>query len=167
MNPRPLLLAAALASSWLAPNPSLAGSATAAARSDRIRGQIDALLAARRNPTPLPVDPPNPFAAASAGSVSPGAGGGGPDAASGSRPPEAPAIEADAQVLARLASRLRIGGLIRIKDQSQVVINDSPLREGDYFVAEREPRTIQLQVVRIAPGQLTLRLDEAELTVRF
>lgn len=169
MKPRPFLICA-LGALVLAASLYSAGSSATAARSERIRSQIDVLLAARRKPVPLPVDPPNPFAAAPLGAVSPASlpvpgERNGPQLALS--PNAIPAAGSSAEILARLASRLRIGGLIRLKDQVQIVINDSPLREGDTFVVEREPRIIQLQVVRIQAGQLTLRLDDAELTVRF
>jgi hypothetical protein len=169
MKPR-LSLFLALVAVLLAGTVVSSGSAAAAARSQRIRSQIDSLLAARRKPEPLPVDPPNPFAAPSRGVISPA---GVPVPGERSGPPVAlspsaiPAAGSNSEILARLASRLRIGGLIRLKDQVQIVINDSPLREGETFVVEREPRIIQLQVVRIQPGQLTLRLEDAELTLRF
>ncbi|HYC70975.1 MAG TPA: hypothetical protein VEB66_07210 [Opitutaceae bacterium] len=163
MKLRPVLLLLLGAALLLATAPLCVGSTATAARSQRIRAQIDALLAVRRKPPPLPVDPPNPFAAASAGTVVAG------DRVAPSLPAGAPIAESrsNAAILARLASRVRIGGLIRINDQHQIVINDSPLREGDSFVVEREPRIIQVQVARIAPGQLTLRLEDAELTLRF
>lgn len=154
--PRLLLpfLAAALTGLAQPPDPG-------AERSDRLRRQIEALLGPRRAPVALPVDPPNPFSLAAAGTITP--------APAVARAPAPAAAEeaSNAATLARLASRLRIGGLIRLRDHMQVVINDNPWREGDVFVVEREPQLIQLQVVRIAPGQLTLRLADAELTLRF
>lgn len=168
MKPRNLLCLALVAALLAGPSFS-AATPGAAARSERIRAQIDALLALRRRPPSLPVDPPNPFAAATAGVVVPGTTPAGDRSGSpaGVSPDAAPPSGSNAEILARLASRLRISGLIRLKDSLQVVVNDSPLREGDSFVVEREPRIIQLQVVRIQPGQLTVRFEDAELIVRF
>lgn len=163
------LLCLGLAAALLAGFSISAATPGAAARSERIRAQIDALLALRRRPPPLPVDPPDPFAAASTGVVAPAASSAGDRSGplTASSPEAVSSAPTNAEVLARLASRLRIGGLIRLKDSLQVVVNDSPLREGDYFVVEREPRIIQLQVVRIQPGQLTVGFEDAELVVRF
>ncbi len=136
----------------------------AAARSGQIRRQIDALLQLRRQPAPLPADPPNPFVP-----VAPGGATASP-AENAAPAPEAqppPDRASHAELLARHAARLRIGGLIRLKDQVQIVINDSPWKEGDYLILERSPHLIQVQVARISTGQLTLRLEDAELTVRF
>lgn len=155
---------------WAAPaNPS-------AGDSMQIRQRIDALLKRRQQPMPLPVDPPNPFAVAAAVSIgltpvreSTEAGGnesampavvvGNPDDEIGSAN--------TAELLARFASRLRITGMIRTKDQVHVIINDSPWKEGDYMIFNQGARIIRLQVMRIVPGQLTLRLEEAELVLRF
>ena len=134
-----------------------------------LREQIDSLLKRRRRPEPLPLDPPNPFVL-----LAPIAGGLTRPATPSDRmvPVEStlrsePTATETAEALARFASRLRIGGMIRIKDQVQIIINDVACREGDYITVERAPRMIRLQVLRILPGQLTLRLDEAELVLRF
>ena len=137
---RPLLLLALLAAS-------IAGAVTVpgVGESKLIRQRIDELLLRRRNPAPLPMDPPSPFVVL----ANPGA------------PP------GNAEQLARLASRLRITGLIRIKEQLHVIINDSPWKEGDYIAMESGSGLLQLQVLRIQAGQLTLRLEDAELVMRF
>jgi hypothetical protein len=160
-----LLLAAGPIAGAVAPAPTAAESAA-------VRERIDALLKRRLTPSPLPVDPPNPFVVLNAPGVvaaeTPGAGPGKSVA-----PEAAPLLDADddpisgAAALARYASRLRIAGLIRIKDQVHIIINDSAWREGDLLIVERNPRLVQLQVARIQPGQLTLRLGDAELVMRF
>lgn len=142
-----------------------------AADSLKVRQQVEALLKVRRRPEPLPVDPPNPFALVTAA----GPGSSRESAATSADPATIlpPAVRDDVagasspELLARFASRLRITGLIRIKDQVHVIINDSPWREGDFIIVNREPRLVQLQVVRIQPGLLTLRLEDAELVLRF
>ena len=146
----------------------------AAKESQLMRQRIDALLKPRRSPVPMPLEPPNPFVQTTAPGVSGAASGA--NALAGGNPN--PALERPAPVrddanatstelLARFASRLKITGLIRLKDQVHVIINDSPWREGDFIIVDRGARIIQLQVVRIQPGLLTLRLDEAELVLRF
>lgn len=160
-----VLLAAGPVARAVAPAPTPAESAA-------VRGRIDALLKRRLTPSPLPVDPPNPFVVLNAPGVAaaetPGTG---PAKAGGPEP--APLLDEDddpisgTAALARYASRLRITGLIRIKDQVHIIINDSAWREGDLLIVERNPRVVQLQVARIQPGQLTLRLGDAELVLRF
>lgn len=126
-----------------------------------IRQRIDELLLRRRNPAPLPVEPPSPFVVL----ANPGAALVPVAAEPAPRRVEAP--PGNAEQLARLASRLRITGLIRLKDQLHVIINDSPWREGDYIALETGTGLLQLQVLRIQTGQLTLRLQDAELVMRF
>ena len=155
---------------WAAPaNPS-------AGDSRQIRQRIDALLKRRQQPTPLPVDPPNPFAlvAAVSGGLTPVreptvAGGGEPamPAVVVGNPDNEIGSANTAELLARLSSRLRITGMIRLGEQVHVIINDSPWKEGDYMILNQGSHVIRLQVMRIVPGQLTLRLEEAELVIRF
>ncbi|HEX2862245.1 MAG TPA: hypothetical protein VHN79_11420 [Lacunisphaera sp.] len=136
------------------------------AESALIRQRIDALLKRRQNPRPLPAEAPNPFSLAGATPIS----------ATRESAPVAPSIEAappaeeapnPAELLALFASRLRIAGMIRLKDQVHVIINDSPWKEGDYLIINHNQRIYRLQVMRIQTGQLTLRLDDAELMLRF
>lgn len=155
---RPLLLlsllAAVIAGAVTVPGPG---------ESKLIRQRIDDLLLRRRNPAPLPVDPPSPFVVL----ANPGAA----LLPAATEPTPAPRLAeappGNAEQLARLASRLRITGLIRLKDQLHVIINDSPWREGDYIAVESGSGLLQLQVLRIQTGQLTLRLQDAELVMRF
>jgi hypothetical protein len=140
-----------------------------------IRQRIDALLKRRQKPEPLPADPPNPFSLTAVGTATPGSPRDNPPAAVAPEPPALapapPGEEADAsnptELLARFASRLRITGVIRLKDQVHIIINDSPWKEGDYLIVNQGARILRLQVARIQPGQLTLRLEEAELVLRF
>lgn len=150
--------------------------APTAAESALIRQRIDDLLQRRQQPTPLPQDPPNPFVVAAAGLV-----GGATPAGDAGLAESSPAMPASvvgnsgeeigpantAELLARFASRLRITGLIRLKEQLHVIINDSTWKEGDYMILHQGSRVIRLQVLRIQPGQLTLRLEDAELMLRF
>jgi hypothetical protein len=141
------------------------------AESRAIHQQVDALLKPRRKPEALPVDPPNPFLLQAA----PGAAVPRDPAAKTAEPSAGPSPGArddlagatSTELLARFSSRLRITGLIRLKDQVHVIINDSPWKEGDYIIVSREPRLVQLLVTRIQPGQLTLKLEDAELVLRF
>ncbi|HWA27891.1 MAG TPA: hypothetical protein VG734_19705 [Lacunisphaera sp.] len=146
-----------------------------------IRQRIDALLKRRQKPESLPVDPPNPFALAATGTatvtgtapaaretpipgVNPAPGVPAPVPA---RTEEEAGSANTAELLARVAGRLRITGAIRLKDQLHVIINDSPWKEGDTLVVNQGARIIRLQVTRIQPGQLTLRLEDAELVLKY
>jgi len=138
-----------------------------------IRQRIDALLKKRQKPEPLPAEPPNPFALASALAGGPAPTRETPQAGEqpaaaieiGSADESAPA--STAELLARFSSRLRITGIIRLKGQVHVIINDSPWKEGDYMILNQGTGIIRLQVMRIQPGQLTLRLEDAELVLKF
>jgi hypothetical protein len=140
-----------------------------------IRQRIDALLKRRQKPEPLPVDPPNPFSLTAVGTANPSPPRDPPPATVATEPTAVVAApvgeEAETanptELLARCASRLRITGVIRLKDQVHVIINDSPWKEGDYLIVNQGTRILRLQVARIQPGQLTLRLEEAELVLRF
>ncbi len=161
---RPVLLLAGLLGLTLLGAPH----SPSTAESAELREHIQSLLLPRRKPERLPLDPPNPFLTVSGPAAAPTGGPAEREVA----PDPAPVAADDgkpgtAEMLARLAAKLRITGLIRIKDQVNVIINDGAWKEGDYIIAEHSPRVVQLQVVRIQPGQLTLRLDDAELVLRF
>jgi hypothetical protein len=153
-------LAGAIVAAPVAPTPE---------QSARIRRQVDALLKSRLQPEPLPLDPPNPFVPMVSPGVAPVAAAPVAPVAT-ANPAPAPIVDRaaeDAALLARYASRLRITGLIRVKDQVHVIINDTPWKEGDFIIVSRDPGVVQLQVARIQPGQLTLKLEDAELVLRF
>jgi hypothetical protein len=143
-----------------------------------IQRQIDALLKYRLRPEPLPVDPPNPFVVvtgnvretgadtiASKLAVKPG------DDPKGGVPALIPPADvagmSDADVLGICAGRLKIGGLMRLKDQMQVVINDVPRREADSVAVYWNNGVIALRITRIQPGLVTFRYGEAEVSVKF
>jgi hypothetical protein len=139
-----------------------------------IRQRIDELLKRRQKPEPLPVDPPSPFALSSAvsgGSTmvrEPAPGAGVSTAGAAVEKPEAEAGSATTtELLARVASRLHITGVISLKNQLNIIINDNPWKEGDFLIVNQGARIIRLQVMRIQPGQLTLRLEDAELVLKF
>lgn len=171
IKPRIILLVIGLVAGllWAAPT-------KPADESALIRQRIDTLLKRRQKPEPLPVDPPNPFSLTAVGTANP--------VPPRDTPPTIVATESSAAVgagtpgqeaetsnptelLARFASRLHITGVIRLKDQVHIIINDSPWKEGDYLIVNQGARILRLQVARIQPGQLTLRLEEAELVLRF
>jgi hypothetical protein len=139
----------------------------------RLKQRIDALLQQRLRPEPLPVLLPNPFRVVSGGSlraddsdaeppaeitVEPPAGAKGTDG----YPPGS-----NQEALAQCIARIRIGGTVALRGQLQIVINDSPRKEGDIVVLDRNNAMTYLHIVRIRPGELTLRLNDATQTIRF
>lgn len=148
-----------------------------AAASPALRAQIDALLKARQWPEPLPIDPPSPFVVIPDAtrsllptSTRPAAAG-----TSDERKPVEPVRTnpaestptTAAEILGATAGRLKLGGLMRLKDQFQIVVNDVPRREGDLITVIWNNATYALRVVHLEPGMLVLRYESAEMTLRF
>jgi hypothetical protein len=146
--------------------------------SPKIQHRIDALLKHRLKPEALPINPPNPF------QVTVGAKREGPDdlvskpatsnesatlslPAAGEVQPKDVANASPAEVLIACASRLKLGGIIMLKEQLQIVVNGSPRKEGDVVAADWNNTIVYLRIVRLLPGQLVLRYREAETTVKF
>jgi hypothetical protein len=152
-----------------------AGDRRAIQESALIRQRIDALLKRRQQPEPLPAEAPNPFALQANIPTVPNLGRESAAAAGGAEPAPVIVAQSDeelvtsntAELLARFASRLRITGMIRLKDQVHIIINETPWKEGDYLIINQGRRIFRLQVMRIQTGQLTLRLEDAELMLRF
>ncbi len=152
--------------------------AKAAKQSEHIAQLIDGLLKHRLKPDPLPMTLPNPFVVVSGGIVARHEDGPGPEvrgegeteklpaSPEGKVSAEAPA--SSAEVLARCAATLKIGGIIRLKDQAvQIVVNGVPRKEGDFIVLEQDQAVVRLQLARIMSGMILVRLNEAEQTIRF
>jgi hypothetical protein len=149
--------------------------ASGANASTAIQRQIDALLKHRLKPEALPIDPPNPFVMPtgtrdlpgeiSAKTTLPTASDSG--AAAETSPSPESALASNAEILVTCAGRLKIGGLMRLKDHTQIVINDVPRREGDSIAAQWNNTTVSLRVMRVQTGVLVLRLGEAEVLVKF
>jgi hypothetical protein len=147
-----------------------------AAASPKLRAQIDALLKARQWPEPLPIDPPNPFVvihdnarSLSGRSPSTTKAGEEPRAALGvvTSTGEYLTPATAAEILGNAASRLKLGGVIQLKDEMQIVVNDLPRREGDFITVKWNNVSYSLRVVRVQPGMLVLRYEGAEMTLRF
>ena len=138
--------------------------------------QIDALVRHRLRPEALPIDPPNPFVIT---------GGGIRDSViesgrvrstmtlealpnSPSLNPDREAVPAsNADVLAACVRALRIGGVIQMKDQTQVVINDTPRKEGDFLTVQWNNAPVHLRLVRVTREHFVIRYQDAELTLRY
>lgn len=140
----------------------LASSVPAAAPAPvSLEHQIDVLLKRRLKPEPLPLDLPNPFVLKSRRDASPAR------MAEVAPPvPEARPIST-AEVLADCVSHLRIGGIIRMKDQMQIVINDIPRKEGDPINVLWNNTQIQIRLLRLAPDQVVLRYLGSEQVVKL
>jgi len=151
-----LLLAAAVASG--APASARAKSADQFART---KAHIEALLKHRLNPEPLPANLPNPFQAPGGTAVVDAPRSGPP----GNDPP--PPVNSDSETLVRLAAALKITGRVKLNDQVHLIINQATYKEGDRIPIYGKSDVTYLQVIRIAPGELTLGLNEAMETVRF
>ena len=150
---------------------------TATGPSMRIQKQLDGLLKQRLRPEPLPLDLPSPFvfpgtatreggftsAATQAPLKIETASAGGPATLANREAVQ----DNNADVLAVCAGRLHFGGAIRIKDQLQVVINQLARKEGDFIAVPWNGSPVYIRIVRLLPGQITLRLSEAEITLNY
>ena len=161
-----LLLLSALLSFAAAPSasaaPAKAGRATdgskAAVDFARTKTRIDALLTLRLKPTTLPVDMPNPFelpqiAARPSTDKDPKA------------TTEVPG--SDSEMLLYYGAALRISGTVRIDDVTHLIINQSPYKEGDIFTIKTKDAVTKLRIIGIAPGELTLGLNDAVQVIKF
>jgi len=152
------------------------GAATKApTTSDRLKQRIEILLQHRMRPDALPVILPNPFEVVSGGAVAGRPDGPDPGATDNAEVAKALTGKladelppgSSSEALARCVAKLRIGGTVTLKGQLQIIINDYPRKEGDTVVLDRNNAMTYLQVVKVAPGALTLRLNEATQTIRF
>lgn len=165
------LLAVAALCAAPAPKPPLP-----AGPSPTIVRQIDALLKHRLQPEPLPVEPPNPFVVTGGGIRDSVVEGGRvrPSlavenlSASASANPDREAVPANnADILAACAGKLRVGGMIRLKDQIQIVIDNAARKEGDFLTVQWAGAPVHLRIVRLLSDQFVLRYQDAELTLRY
>jgi hypothetical protein len=150
--------------------------ASATTPSPAIQKRIDALLKHRLKPEALPVNPPNPFQMTSGPkrelapdelSARPAISDDVAAPASTEGQVKELAATSQAEVLVSCATRLKLGGIIIIKEQIQIVINGVPRKEGDAVSAEWNNNIVQLRVARLVPGHLVLRYGEAEATIKF
>lgn len=141
-----------------------------------LQQRIDALLKRRLKPEALPVNPPNPFqpggtarreAPADESPAKP------PVTEDAANPVTAPApspaeIAANPmEVLISCATKLKLGGILVLKDQIQIVVNGVPRREGDVIAADWNNQMIFIRITRLLPGQMILRYADSEVTVKF
>jgi hypothetical protein len=164
-----LLLSAATVAA--APAPSVPASPKATDRFERTKERIDALLKNRLKPVPLPANPPNPFLLTEAASTTtPGSAtdhGTEPAPHDGATVFDVTAPHNDAEFLAFYAGTLKISGTVQLNGRPQLIINQSPYKEGDLILLRNKEASIYLKVVRIAPGELTLGYNGVEQTLPF
>lgn len=150
----------------------------AAKQSEEIERRIDALLKQRLKPDALPRVIPNPFVIVSGVVTAQRGEGTGPespveanpriasDTTSAAQTEEFPAFTS-AELLARCASTLKFGGMIQLNDRVQIIINNVPRKEGDIVFVNHGNAQAYLRIVRITPGTVTLRLNDAEQVVKY
>lgn len=155
-----------------------AGSGNATLPSPALQHRIDVLLKHRLKPEPLPVNPPNPFQMQSNARFSAEELGSKPavtdeSATPGSPTPADPTQAREisgashSEVLISCATRLKLGGIIVLKEQIQIVVNGVPRREGEMIAADWNNTIIYLRIARLLPGHMVLRYGDAEATVKF
>jgi hypothetical protein len=137
-----------------------------------IQQKIDALLKRRLQAEPLPVNPPNPFQLHGGANraLTPD------EAATQLAAAEAeaslhrvlvPTTASNLEVLTSIVARLKIGGVIVLKDQIQIVINGVPRKEGDSIFVDWNNTPIVVKIIRLLPGQLALRYLDSEITLKY
>ncbi|MES2693527.1 MAG: hypothetical protein V4773_08645 [Verrucomicrobiota bacterium] len=139
--------------------------------SPAITRQIDALLKHRLRPEPLPLDLPNPFVLTGVTTTQrarPTVVENGARIEDAAASPNREATQVNhSEILADCAARLRIGGTIRLKDHVQIVINDTPRKEGDFLYVPYQATRIPMEIVRIMNDRIVLRYMGAEISVKF
>jgi len=129
-------------------------------RYDRTEARIQLIVGRRLDPQPLPASLPNPFYRG----VEPSELETLPEATQGELAPAAPDIS-DADTLARVAPTLRITGLVLLNQQLHVTINSTTCKAGDVIAVGGKDTPIFIQVRHVTNNQLTLALNDAELTI--
>ena len=125
----------------------------------RTKTRIDALLAQRLKPDPLPDPLPNPFQLAE--TVTPATQEKEP------KPAEGLPVSSDGEMLLYYGASLRISGTVRINERTHLVINQSPYKEGDTLTLKTKDATAKIRILGIAPGELTIGLNDAVQVVKF
>lgn len=157
-------------------DPALPAATRAALQSQHLKESIDALFKHRLKPDPLPVILPNPFLVVSGSINSRRADGsetdptteGGPEghaSASATKPGAETPPGSDAEALARYVASLKIGGTLRINGQLQLIINQSPRKEGDLIFLDNKNAVTFLRIIRLTPVELVLGFNDAVQTV--
>lgn len=136
------------------------------AQVEKTQQRIDSMLKNRLKPEPLPLTLPNPFQVVG-GTATLSEGSAPPTDATTETPVPEVVTDSTTEALARYVGKLKIGGYIRINNQPQLFVNDAPRKEGDFIIVEQKDSAIYLQIVQITTSNVTFRLNEATLTVKF
>ena len=158
-----LLLCAAVVPAGRAANgkPRATPVAPGAVNFERTKAKIEALLGQRLKPVPLPDTLPDPFQLPDA-TVRPASHEKSPKPASENLLPLT-----DSEILLYYGATLRISGTVRVNDRTQLIINQAPYKEGDLFTLKTKDAKIKLRIIGIAPGELTLGLNDAVQVIKF
>lgn len=170
--PTRLCLSLLLGLATLAP---LSAASAPATVSPQLQQRIDRLLKRRLYPEPLPVNPPNPFdqngviirEGQKGETARTSREGGSAETALERNPTDASLSASNLEILSAIAVRLKIGGLMVLKDRLQVVVNGVPRREGDSIAADWNGTLLYAKIARLSPGDLVLRYADAEVTLKF
>jgi hypothetical protein len=158
------LLAAGPAPAQTAPSPTALNESLKkiVARFPRTEDRVKLLVSRRLDPQPLPAELPNPFyRGVEPTDLQNVAINATPDVEA----PPAPDIS-DADTLARVAPTLRITGLVTLNGVPHVAVNGSVCKVGDVIPVSGRDHPIFIQVRRIGAHDITLGLNDAELTMQ-
>lgn len=153
------LLLSAAALSVAATKPAKGSGAKNTVNFERTKVRINALLTQRLKPAPLPETLPNPFQLAAAAPL--------PTSHENKTTSEGLPPGSDDAMLLFYGSALQITGTVRINEQAHLVINKSPYKVGDVFVVKGREGNAKLRILGIAPGELTLGLNDAVQVIKF
>ena len=125
----------------------------------RTKTRIDALLSPRLKPDQLPDPLPNPFQLSEVAPT--------PGTDKTPKLIESIPVSTDSEMLLYYGASLRISGTVRTDDQTHLIINSSPYKEGDTLTIKTKDATAKLKILGIAPGELTLGLNDAVQVIKF
>ncbi|MEO6994569.1 MAG: hypothetical protein ABI273_13135 [Lacunisphaera sp.] len=125
----------------------------------RTKSRIDTLLGPRLKSEPLPDPLPNPFQLVVATPT--------PGSDKTSKPVDYLPVSSDSEMLLYYGASLRISGTVRTDDETHLVINSSPYKVGDTLTIKTKDATAKLRILEIAPGELTLGLNDAVQVIKF
>ncbi|HEY4246850.1 MAG TPA: hypothetical protein VGM64_08340 [Lacunisphaera sp.] len=125
----------------------------------RTKSRIDTLLGPRLKSEPLPDPLPNPFQLAEVAPM--------PGSDKTPKPVENLPVSTDSEMLLYYGASLRISGTVRTDDETHLIINSSPYKVGDLLTIKTKDSTAKLRILGIAPGELTLGLNDAVQVIKF
>lgn len=136
---------------------------------ERTKERIDALLKRRLNPDPLPANLANPFQLPAGTVVAELRDGNPPDLPPDRKggPTDLLPPDSDGEALARYAASLKITGTVKVDGQVHLIINQAPYKVGELLPLIFPSGTVYLQIIRIAPAELTVGLNQAVQSVKF